>query len=530
MNAYTRVSTRQTKQCEPIPGKAMAQNNAGGFTFQVDDWARLDRFLILGSEGNTYYCTEREMTKQNAECVIRCIKADGARTVRRIVEISDSGRAPKNDPALFALAMCAGLGDEPTRHLAMTELPKVARIGTHLFHFAEFVKQFRGRGKLFKRGIQAWYENKEISALAYQMVKYQGRDGWTHRDLLRLAKPKTEDTVRNSLYEWVVGKADVDAIQQSKLPMIWAFEWAKRGGAKTTKEKLALIREYNLPRECLPTEWLTEPDVWEALLEKMPMTAMIRNLATMTRVGLIAPMSQAAGKVISVLGDRDIIHKARVHPVAILAALKTYAQGHGERGRKTWTPVPQVIDALDDAFYAAFDNVQPTGKRFYLGLDVSGSMGVGQIAAIPGLTPRLACGAMAMVTVRTEKQYYSGAFTGKIVPLALSAKQRLDDVCNTMSRLPFGITDCSLPMLDATQRKMPVDVFIVYTDSETWSCAIHPCQALQQYRRRMGIAAKLIVVGMTATKFSIADPNDGGMLDVVGFDTVAPELIRDFAL
>ena len=53
-------------------------------------------------------------------------------------------------------------------------------------------------------------------------------------------------------------------------------------------------------------------------------------------------------------------------------------------------------------------------------------------------------------------------------------------------------------------------------------------QALRQYRERTGIAAKLVVVGLVSNGFSIADPNDAGMLDVVGFDTAAPAAIADF--
>ena len=34
---------------------------------------------------------------------------------------------------------------------------------------------------------------------------------------------------------------------------------------------------------------------------------------------------------------------------------------------------------------------------------------------------------------------------------------------------------------------------------------------------------------MLADEFSIADPNDPGMLDVVGFDTATPQLVSDFA-
>jgi 60 kDa SS-A/Ro ribonucleoprotein len=45
----------------------------------------------------------------------------------------------------------------------------------------------------------------------------------------------------------------------------------------------------------------------------------------------------------------------------------------------------------------------------------------------------------------------------------------------------------------------------------------------------MGIPAKLIVQAFVANPFSIADPNDAGMLDVIGFDTAVPSLIHDFA-
>jgi hypothetical protein len=61
-----------------------------------------------------------------------------------------------------------------------------------------------------------------------------------------------------------------------------------------------------------------------------------------------------------------------------------------------------------------------------------------------------------------------------------------------------------------------VDTFVVYIDHETWAGDVPPAQALRAYRDARGIPAKLIVVGMTSTGFSIADPNDAGMRDVVG--------------
>ena len=92
--------------------------------------------------------------------------------------------------------------------------------------------------------------------------------------------------------------------------------FARAQAAATPAEAAELVREYGLPREALQTEHLTSPEVWEALLEDMPMTALIRNLATMTRVGLLAPGSAGTAKVVAQLGDAERLRRARVHPIA----------------------------------------------------------------------------------------------------------------------------------------------------------------------------------------------------------------------
>src|SRR5213593_580257 len=123
---YAKIFNRRaTPQSQPIPGSSQGRNSGGGYSWQVDDWARLDRFLILGAEGGTYYITERELVKQNHDTLIRCIKVDGVRAVNRIVEISDAGRAPKNDPAIFALALMTAHGRAEAKTLAFQSLGKV---------------------------------------------------------------------------------------------------------------------------------------------------------------------------------------------------------------------------------------------------------------------------------------------------------------------------------------------------------------------------------------------------------------------
>src|SRR6185503_17309234 len=88
-----------------------------------------------------------------------------------------------------------------------------------------------------------------------------------------------------------------------------------------------------------------------------------------------------------------------------LSALRTYESGRGARGRGEWTPVREIVDALDAAFYTAFEGVEPAGTRLLLALDVSGSMQSGNVAGVPGLSPRDASAALALVTAATEPQY-----------------------------------------------------------------------------------------------------------------------------
>lgn len=552
MDYSQHFQTRETPQSQPIPGREaeMVQGSDphGSYVFPVDDWMRLRRFLILSSEGGTFYIAERQLTRENAAAVQRCIVADGLRTVREITDISTAGRAPKNDPALFALAMCCALGDMATKQAAFTALPKVARIGTHLFHFAQYVQAFRGWGRGLRRAIARWYSAQEVDDLAYQMVKYRQRDEWAHRDLLRLAHPHPGQGVqRSALYRWGVGAAFGPRTIQRKeqrgkwqrtdtyeanvarmdLPaVVLAFEEVQ--GTDNPQRVVQLVTEHRLPMEAVPSEKQTA-NVWRAVLPHGGLTWLIRNLGNLSKVGVLrAGAWEDVEAVTKRITNEEALRKARVHPVQVLAALLTYQSGHGARGKGTWEPVREVVDALDAAFYLSFGAVEPTGKRLVLALDISGSMDNGTVAGVFGLTPRVASSAMAMVAARTEQRYTIIAFDTQTTVLSVGPRQRLDDVCRMTSQLPMGGTDCSLPMRWALQRQVEADAFCVYTDAETWAGSIHPSQALVQYRQRMGIGARLAVVGMRSNGFTIADPRDAGMLDVVGFDTAAPNVIADF--
>jgi 60 kDa SS-A/Ro ribonucleoprotein len=549
-----------TPQTQPAFGKDQVPNSAGGFVFDIGPWQALDRFLILGAESRTYYASARALTAKNAENVLLCIAQDGPRAVARIVELSLSGRAPKQDPLLFALALAAKKGDQTTQEAAYKAVTSVCRTGTQLFTFVSYADALGGWGDGMKRAIARWYSDKSAHDLAYQVTKYASRTvagkTWTHRDLLRLAHPKpTLLTPQMFLYPYITtgvfspgavlftddpdgGNAGADdwAMAQGYIEAVEAL----KGGLVGPQGACELIEKWNLPREVVPTELLKNPTVWEALLQRMPYEALLRNVATLTKVGVIAPNSDGLAQALRLLGNADKLKRSRVHPITVLKALMQYREGHGRRSDATWTPVAALETALEDTFYAAFGNVPVTGKRWGLFLDVSGSMTVGDVAGMEGLTPRAASVALALVTARVEPLHVLAGFTSGgwvfgardtegITQLKITANTSLDQALSYVDKLPFGGTDCALPMLWAAKNKVPIDVFVTMTDNETWAGDIQPFQALEQYRQKLGIDARAIVVGMTATKFSIADPSDPRQLDVVGFDAGAPQVMADFA-
>lgn len=532
MDPLATFATRRTPQSRAADPRQV-RNNAGGHTFQLTPEQRLRRFLTLGVDGGTYYVNARDLTADNAAAVLDLARADHDLLVSTIVDVSTRGAAPRPGPALFALAIAASHGEPGQRAAALDALPRVARTGTHLFAFARYVEQFRGWGRGLRRGVASWYTSKDADALAYQVVKYRQREGWSHRDLLRLSHPTSVDPATRAVFDWVARAATSESTPR----LITGFLAANAPGADVP----AVVREHGLTWEMLPDTALNEPRVWDALLDVgVPQTALMRQLPRLTRLGMLPPMGGRTREIAAQLVDPGRLQRARVHPVNVLVAQRTYAAGQSVRGDSTWKPTRAIVDALDAAFYAAFGTVEPAGKRTMIGLDVSGSM-VAPIAGMP-LSCREASAALALVQLATEPEAAVYGFTSgpgahgwgrrreaAMTSLSISPRQRLDNAIRVVSGLPFGATDCALPMRYAIDNGLDVDTFIVYTDSETWYGDEHPHQALRRYRDTTGIPARLIVAGMTSTHFTIADPTDPGMLDVAGFDTAAPTVIADFS-
>jgi len=518
-------------QSQPLPKLAnlMHKNDAGGHVFTADVWTQLNRFLILGSEAGTFYVSPEKHTTRNIEVVENALKTDPIRTINEIVRVSTNGLAIKNDPALVALALAASfvtkngeLQDRVRTH-ALNSLPRVARTGTHLLHFTDYVNGLRGWGRGLKRSVANWFTDKEADKIAYQAVKYKQRDGWSMRDVVRLAHPKVgHNTPHQAVLRYIV-----DGNTTPYAPRIITQVEMLKGLVDSPKKAAKLIADSNIPWEAVPTELQRNVDVMAALVPNMGSTALVRQLGRLSNLGLLEFGSDTTRLVLDKIRTMHE-DKNKVHPIAILIAMKTYASGHGFRGSLTWKINQRVLDALDGAFYNGFAGLDRYDASALVAVDGSGSMFSANIDNT-NLTAGEAAAAVALVAAQQYTDFHTVRYTTRTYDFNISPRDRLDTVIEKMRRASIGEgTDCAQPYLYAKARNMSPDVIISITDNETWAGHTHPAVALEDLRKRTRKNIRAINLATSATSSRLSYPNDPYALEVVGFSADVPQVISSF--
>jgi 60 kDa SS-A/Ro ribonucleoprotein len=569
--ASSSSSSAPSGQQVPAKGREadMQANRGGGYSFKVSDKDIMTRVLVLGTNKNIYAATARELTVEAITFIKKMIdEGKGGMIIDLLLDIYESGRAPKQDPTFFTLALLCGAKDVEIRRRAYDMVSRL-RTFSQLYTWKGFQKKAlgtKGNGKLAKGAFWKLLTEMSPLKLAYQATKYPqrtvGSEKWGFTDLIKCAHTKGS-ALPSIEYEFIIrymvkGYESAMILATEKLSMdnLIVQYMSSVHNCKTLAETdenvqlvVNLIHEQNLPREVMPTWALKHKKVWEALLlgkERkwitMPMTALIRNLAVMTVRGIFDDKDSPATELVCKhLTNMATLKKNRIHPVQVLLAYLTYKSGHGDKGSLAWIPNPQVLKAIHDAVELSFGTIEPTGMRIFHGLDGSGSM-MSPIPCLPQLTSSQAVAIMAKIFSKSEKAgtqdfaFFSsknGLYNSSgLMPVVIDGNDSIEVLTQKAQYPPWGSTDCALPILSAMDEykksKKVYDAFIIYTDNDTNSRSMHPFEALKKYRELTGIPAKMVVVATTPGSNTIADPSDNGMMDICGFDTHGPKLLHAF--
>jgi 60 kDa SS-A/Ro ribonucleoprotein len=507
----------QTPQTQPIPGKTMVKNNAGGYSFAITSQELLERFLTIGSEKGTYYVDQKTLTIENATKVINYIKTDGLAVLNTVVDFLKNKKAPKADAGIFTLALLASYGtaDVKKATYAAIPIPGVLNTATHLFMFIANVQNLRGWSRGLRTAVAKWYTLKEPKNLEYQVVKYRNRVGFTHRDVIRLAHPSS--ALHNYIFEYLT--KEEGTVQEDTL--LAAFEQAQMMEGKNLAD---FVREYKLTWEMVPTEQVNNPFVLEALLENMPLFAVLRNLNRFAYNGLTNNgFSKVTKSIVSKLSKENVI-KSKVHPVTLLNAVRVYSAGRGDLGTKTWVANQNIVDALNNAFYAAIEGLTPTNKSILVAVDVSGSMSSATVNHSK-LTPKDVSAALSMSIMRSEPNAELMWFDTQVMIPKIGRRNSLDEILRATPN--GGGTNCSLAIKYALHTKNKYDAIVILTDNETWAGKSHASQELDLYRK-INPNVKVIEIGMAANSISNYGIEDKNVLRVAGFDSTVAEVLNKF--
>lgn len=527
-SSHINSATSNTPATQPILGREseMASNNNGGVSFVIDDWMYLDRFIMIGSAKGNNAKDAYSLTNTAIAKVVALIKQDGARAINAAVTYSVSGRAPSNDPAIVVVALAASVGSPIVQNLAYDAMLQVCRTGTHLFTFISVLNSLGKWNAAAKRGVAKWYTSRPIDRLAVQLLKYQQRNGWSHRDVLRKTHIKPADQGMNDLLFWVTSqKGTRDGIV---LPTL-VNDFMRLQTSDSSSDAIAIIEQNrDISWEMIPTQFLTKPEVIASLLPNMGMTALIRQLGKFSNLGLDKPFSETFKMIQAKLNDEQQIKKGRIHPITLLTALKAYGQG-SSTGSLTWNVDQQIKSSLNAAFYKSFTFLEDTGANILLGVDCSGSMFSMSVDRNNLLTAAEVAGVMALAIAKSHANHMIGGFSRSFKPLAITPNMDLETCMKVIRNFDWSSTNVSSVMEYAVKEKLPVDSFVIITDNDVNSGS-QPTQALAKFRKAMSKpAASSIVIATSMSEFSVADPKDPLQFDIAGFDSSAPALVSELA-
>lgn len=502
------------------------KNTQGLYVYPGKDFDMLRRFLILGTTAPTYHAGTQNVQK-NLTLIDNLVATNGLEVVHEVFRLDKENLLIRKAPAIYVLAYALKKGDIATRKYVSENVYTFLRTGRDIAAFVEEVEGLGGGwGRLTRNAVSNWYK-QPLNKVGYQVIKYRNTGQFEHRNILRLSHPEPETDVHNNFFRYIVGKS----CDERQLPnQVIAFESLKNADKE---EVVTAIKSLELTHEMIPTKFKSDPDVWEALAHHMPFRALVWNLGTFSRHGLLKPLSNLEDLIVAKLTDKEAVKASRIHPFTLLVGLRNYQLGKGERNE--WPVNNNVLTALNTAFDLSLNNVENTGTKYGLIVDVSGSMSSDytdyrgkskNLLSGSNITPIEGAGAMAVIQSRQGKAHLIGVDT-QVRDLGIVGNMPMSEVVRKLKTYRGYATNLGEGIEYFIENKISVDVIVFYTDNEV-NQGRQPVQLFDKYKKLVNKDAKMVVVGFEANNFSIADSSRSDMLDICGFDMSAPQVIEQF--
>lgn len=456
--------------------------NTGGYpawTRTLEE--RVLQVLLTNTLGNTFYADKHELLKEAREVYVEVLKTNPTFFAKALAFARNNGFM-RTQP-IFGLVLLAG----ENRSLFKQVFDRVILTPNDLFDFMTILgSERKGQGgRAVKTTVSKWLAanfSAESKNAEYWAIKYGSgsKEGYSLKDVMKTVHPSGMNA---NLAWYLLGKENSDATAQfSKIS--W-FEKLK--AAKTDEDKVEAIKNGKLPHEVASTFAGTSAKVWQAILDSMPTFALLRNLNTLDRIGILDNNKVTIKKILT---HPDNIKKAKILPFRFYDAFNAV--------KSDW-----VKDTLRQSIENSVASLPELKGESAIMLDTSGSMQefikTASLFAFACLKKANGGIFYTFNTTATKKSY-------SLVDSILSQAEKM---------VASGGTNISDAVIKITAMRNKVDNIIIITD-EQQNTGSTLWGAIMTYRQNINRDVKVFVIDVSPYKSSMA-PLDKNVFLIYGW-------------
>lgn len=441
--------------------------------------------LLTNTIGNTFYADSDTLLSEADALHDQMLERNPEFVAKALVFARNKGLM-RLQP-IFGLAKLSSISTE----LFAKIFDNVVLIPSDLQDFFTILEGLgRGQGgRSIKRQVTRFLNN--ISE--YWAIKYNGRGrGYSLGDIVKTVHPKPISDKQKAIFAYLVGKE----YDKTQVMQISAYEALK----KTTdvKEQIALIQEGKLPHEVVTGVIKPDKEIWNAILQQMPIFALLRNLNTLDRAGIL---DENRNYITSILNDPERLAKSKILPFRFVTAF--------HQVEKAW-----IKDVLRQAVEMTFDNLPEIYGKTAVFLDVSGSM-EGDYLRI---------GSVFAVALY-KKTKGNGIFWTFDTRVYDPQPSMYDSILTQAERIKAGGgTDTGAPVEKLRKDNIYVDNIIIITD-EQQNTGSPFYKELEKYRRSINPNTKAFVIDIAPYRSAMIPLTDKNTHYIYGWSETVLEYI-----
>jgi len=476
--------SRITNIFTPIPSrpKATEVNRDGYASFTMPIEEQTLQTLLCNTFGNTFYADQKQLIKESEQVFTKMLAKDPYFFANALVFARNEGFM-RSQP-VFGLAMLAevntGLFKVAFDHVILT--PK------DLSDFMAVVEsRHKGSqgGRAIKTAVGDWLSKnfgKESTSGEYWAVKYgsENKSGYSLKDLIITTHPSG---VRADIAKWLLNKPF--KISEKTSPKLYWYEKLK--AATKVAEKVEAIENGNLPHEVASTFAGDSKTVWGAIFPNLPPFALLRNINTLDRKGVLDDFKK---EIKDKLSDGDRLRRSKILPFRFYEAYKVI--------NKEWAK-----NLMAEAIDATFENIPDFVGKTAVVLDVSGSMD--SFLDIASL--------FAVCAARKGGVNKITLFDTSAWGMTVDPNKSILTVAQSIHT--HGGTDIGAPMRFLTTQGEAYDNIVLITD-EQQNTGSPLYSEFERYRKALNKEVKLFVVDVSAYRNAVTPPK-GNIFYIFGW-------------